>query len=72
LTKDTYWLHALNNLEGYFHKKLAKCVEEEACVRGGIELLVQTYQGQMRFTPLTPVADHAFGLRRAKEIFTAV
>jgi hypothetical protein len=71
LTKDTYWLHALNNLEEYFHKKLAKYVEEEGCVRGGLELLVQTYQGHLRFTPLMPVADHAFGLRRATEVLTA-
>jgi hypothetical protein len=63
LTKDAYWLHALSNLEGYFHKKLSKCVAEENCVRGGIELLVSTYQNQMRFSPLTPVADHPFGLR---------
>jgi hypothetical protein len=33
---------------------------------------VQTYQRQLRFTPLTPVADHAFGLRRATEALTAV
>ena len=65
LTKDSYWLHALDNLEEYFHKKLSKCVAEEGCVRGGIELLVSTYQKQLRFTPLTPVADHAFGLRSA-------
>jgi hypothetical protein len=66
LTKDSYWLHALTDLERYFHKKLAKCVIEESCVRGGVELLVSTYQKQMRFTPLTPVADHAFGLRRSE------
>jgi hypothetical protein len=64
LTKDAYWLHALSDLEHYFHKKLAKCVAEEGCVRGGLELLVSTYQNQLRFMPLTPVADHAFGLRR--------
>ena len=63
LTKDAYWLHALSNLEEYFHKKLSKCVAEEGCVRGGVELLVSTYQNQMRFSPLVPVADHAFGLR---------
>lgn len=63
LTKDSYWLHALSNLEEYFHKKLAKCVAEEGCVRGGIELLVSTYQKQMVLSPFTPVADHAFGLR---------
>ncbi|MDQ6781389.1 MAG: hypothetical protein M3Z37_09600 [Candidatus Eremiobacteraeota bacterium] len=63
LTKDPYWLHALGNLEHYFHKKLSKCVTEEGCVRGGVELLVSTYQKQLRFSPLTPVADHAFGLR---------
>lgn len=72
LTKDRYWLHALSNLEGYFNKKLAKCVAEEGCVRGGIELLVSTYQNQLRFTPLTPVADHAFGLRRSQAALTAV
>lgn len=64
LTKDSYWLHALSNLDEYFHKKLSKCVAEEGCVRGGIELLVSTYQKQLQFSPLTPVADHAFGLRR--------
>jgi len=64
LTKDEYWLHALANLEHYFHKKLSKCVAEEGCVRGGVELLVSTYQKQLRFTPLTPVSDHAFGLRK--------
>ena len=66
LTKDEYWLHALRNLGEYFHKKLSKCVAEEGCVRGGIELLVSTYQKQMRFSPFTPVADHAFGLRRGE------
>ena len=66
LTKDAYWLHALSNLEEYFHKKLAKCVDEEGCVRGGIELLVSTYQKQMAFSPFTPVSDHAFGLRRSE------
>ena len=66
LTKDSYWLHALNNLGEYFHKKLSKFVAEEGCVRGGIELLVSTYQKQMRFSPFTPVADHAFGLRRSE------
>jgi hypothetical protein len=68
LTKDSYWLHALGNLNDYFHKKLAKCVAEENCVRGGIELLVSTYQNQMRFTPLMPIADHPFGLRRRPEL----
>ncbi len=72
LTKDRYWLHALSNLEEYFYKKLAKCVAEEECVRGGIVLLVSTYQHQLRFTPLTPVADHAFGLRRGAPTLTAV
>ncbi len=65
LTKDAYWLHALSNLEEYFHKKLSKCVAEEGCVRGGIELLVSTYQKQMCFSPFIPVSDHAFGLRRS-------
>jgi hypothetical protein len=64
LTRDAYWLHALSGLEAYFHKKLAKCVAEENCVHGGVELLVSTYQNQMRFSPLIPVADHPFGLRR--------
>ncbi|MBC5824165.1 MAG: hypothetical protein GIW99_03510 [Candidatus Eremiobacteraeota bacterium] len=72
LTKDRYWLHALSNLEEYFNKKLGKCVAEEGSVRGGIELLVSTYQTQLRFTPLTPVADHAFGLRRGSPTLTAV
>jgi hypothetical protein len=72
LSKDPYWLHALSNLDEYFHKKLSKCVAEEGCVRGGIELLVSTYQKQLRFSPLTPVADHAFGLRRPEaELATA-
>ena len=66
LTRDEYWLHALSNLEEYFHKKLSKCVAEEGCVRGGIELLVSTYQKQLRFSPFTPVADHAFGLRKTE------
>ncbi len=70
LTHDAYWLHALSNLEGYFMKKLSKCVAEEGCVRGGIELLVSTYQKQLRFSPLTPVADHPFGLRKSKELAT--
>jgi hypothetical protein len=72
LTKDAYWLHALSNLEEYFMKKLGKCVAEENCVRGGIELLVSTYQAQLRFIPLTPVADHAFGLRRAEPALAVV
>ena len=72
LTKDSYYLHALSNLEEYFFKKLSKCVAEEACVRGGIELLVSTYQKQLHFSPLIPVADHPFGLRRpAPELATA-
>jgi hypothetical protein len=68
LTKDSYWQHALNDLESYFTKKLSKCVAEEGSVRGGIELLVMTYQKQMSFSPLIPVADHPFGLRKAKEL----
>ncbi|MDQ6824715.1 MAG: hypothetical protein M3007_04545 [Candidatus Eremiobacteraeota bacterium] len=68
LTKDPYWIHALANLEQYFHKKLSKCADEEGCVRGGIELLVSTYQKQLRFTPLTPVSDHAFGLRKVPQL----
>jgi hypothetical protein len=68
LSKDPYWQHALNDLEGYFMKKLSKCVAEEGCVRGGIELLVSTYQKQLQFSPLMPVADHPFGLRKAKEL----
>jgi len=72
LTKDSYWLHALGNLEEYFFKKLSKCVAEEGCVRGGIELLVSTYQKQLSFSPFTQVADHAFGLRRIEpELATA-
>lgn len=63
LTKDAYWQHALSNLEQYFHKKLSKCVAEEGCVRGGIELLVSTYQNSLSFSPLTPVTDHPIGLR---------
>ena len=72
LTKDEYWLHALSNLEEYFRKKLGKCVAEEGCVHGGVELLVSTYQKQLRFAPLTPVADHAFGLRRPEAELAAV
>ncbi len=68
VTRDPYWQHALSDLKAYFHKKLAKCVAEEGCVRGGIELLVSTYQQQLRFSPLTPVADHPFGLRKAAEL----
>lgn len=64
LTKDSYWQHALTNLEGYILKKLSKCVAEEGSVHGGVELLVSTYQNQLRFSPLTPVADHPFGLRK--------
>ncbi len=71
LTRDAYWQHALGELEQYFFKKLSKCVAEEGCVRGGIELLVSTYQKQLRFSPLTPVADHPFGLRKTKELATA-
>lgn len=72
LTKDPYWLHALASPEEYFVKKLSKCVAEEGCVRGGIELLVSTYQQPLHFTPLTPVADHPFGLRRPEaELATA-
>ncbi|MBC5806701.1 MAG: hypothetical protein ACR2KS_05985 [Candidatus Eremiobacter antarcticus] len=63
LTKDSYWLHALEHLEQYFYKKLSKCVAEESSVRGGVELLVSTYQKQLKFSPLTPIADHPFGLR---------
>ena len=66
LTKDPYYLHALANLEHYFFKKLSKCVAEEGCVHGGVELLASTYQGPLRFSPLTPVADHPFGLRKAE------
>ena len=65
VTRDPYWLHALSNLEEYFHKKLSKCVNEEGSVRGGVELLVSTYQHQLRFSPLTPVANHPFGLRKS-------
>ena len=72
LTNDAYWLHALGNLEGYFHKKLSKCVAEEGCVRGGIELLVSTYQKQLRFSPFTPAGDHAFGLRRPEPALASV
>ncbi len=68
LTRDSYWQHALSDLESYFTKKLSKCVEEEGCVRGGVELLVSTYQKQLRFSPLTPVSDHPFGLRKSKEL----
>jgi hypothetical protein len=71
LTRDSYWQHALSDLETYFTKKLSKCVAEENCVRGGIELLVSTYQKQLRFSPLTPVANHPFGLRKTKEFATA-
>jgi len=70
LTRDPYWQHAINDLESYFTKKLSKCVAEEGCVRGGVELLVSTYQKTLRFSPLTPVADHPFGLRKAKELAT--
>lgn len=70
LTRDSYWKHALTDLETYFMKKLSKCVAEEGSVRGGIELLVSTYQRQLRFTPLTPVADRPFGLRKTKELAT--
>jgi hypothetical protein len=72
LTKDAYWQHALSNLEGYFTKKLSKCVAEEGSVHRGVELLVSTYQKQLRFEPLTPVADHPFGLRKAPASLTAV
>lgn len=72
LTKDAYWLHALSNLEEYFHKKLAKCVAEEGSVRGGIELLVSTYQKQLRFSPFMPVADRPFGLRKNAATLSAV
>lgn len=70
LTQDPYWHHALSDLESYFNKKLSKCVAEEGSVRGGVELLVSTYQKQMRFSTLTPVADHAFGLRKVREVAT--
>ena len=72
LTKDAYWQHALNNIEEYMLKKLSKCVAEENSVHGGIELLVSTYQNQLRFSPLTPVADHPFGLRKNGASLSAV
>jgi hypothetical protein len=72
LTKDAYWQHALNNLEEYMQKKLAKCVAEESGVHAGIELLVSTYQTQLRFSPLTPVADHPFDLRKGAPPLSAV
>lgn len=72
LSKDPYWQHALGNLEAYMIKKLSKCVAEENSVHAGIELLVSTYQNQLRFTPLTPVADHPFGLRKGAPPLTAV
>jgi len=72
LTRDSYWQHALSNLEEYMHKKLSKCVAEENSVHGGIELLVSTYQNQLRFSPVTPVADHPFGLRKGAPPLTAV
>jgi hypothetical protein len=72
LTTDSYWLHALSNLEEYFHKKLAKYVAEEGSVRGGIELLVSTYQKQLRLTPFVPIADHPFGLRKSAASLSAV
>jgi len=68
LTKDSYYVHALAEPERFFTKKLAKCVDEEGCVHGGVELLVSTYQGPLRFSPLTPVSDHAFGLRKVAEL----
>ena len=72
LTKDSYWQQKLNNLEEYMIKKLSKYVEEENGVYAGVELLVSTYQNQLRFSPLTPVADHPFGLRRGEPPLTAV
>jgi hypothetical protein len=72
LTKDAYWQQKLDNLEEYMIKKLSKCVAEENSVHGGIELLVSTYQNQLRFSPLTPVADHPFGLRKGAPPLTAV
>lgn len=63
LTKDPYYQHALSDLQAYFTKKLAKCVAEEGCVRGGVELLVSTYQNHLSFSPLVPVSDHPIGLR---------
>jgi hypothetical protein len=72
LTKDSYWQHALSDLEGYMLKKLSKCVAEENSVHGGIELLVSTYQNQLRFSPLTPVANHPFGLRKGAPPLSAV
>ena len=72
LTKDAYWQHALTDLETYILKKLSKCVTEEGSVHGGVELLVSTYQNQLRFSALTPVADHPFGLRKGDPNLTAV
>ena len=72
LTKDAYWQHALTNLEEFILKKLSKCVAEEGSVHGGVELLVSTYQNQLRFLPLTPVADHPFGLRKGNSHLSAV
>jgi len=72
LTKDVYWQHALTNLEEYILKKLSKCVASEGSVHGGVELLVSTYQNQLRFSALTPVADHPFGLRKGNPPLTAV
>jgi hypothetical protein len=72
LTKDSYWQHALSKLEEFILKKLSKCVAEEGSVHGGIELLVSTYQKQLSFCPLTPVADHPFGLRKSAPPLSAV
>ncbi|HXM18622.1 MAG TPA: hypothetical protein VN934_07385 [Candidatus Tumulicola sp.] len=72
LTKDAYWQHALSNLEEYFTKKLSKCVASEGSVHGGVELLISTYQKQLSFAALTPVADHPPGLRKAPPTLSAV
>ena len=60
LTDDPYYAKVLRDPQAYFVKKLNKYVEETACVKRGIEMLVDCHQNHLAFTPLTELRETPF------------
>lgn len=57
LTDDPYYAKVLRDPHAYFQKKLAKYIEETACVKRGIEMLIDCHQNHLAFTPLTELGE---------------
>ena len=72
LTDDPYYAKVLRDPHTYFTKKLNKYIEENGCVKRGIEMLIDCHQNHLAFTPLVYLKEVPFTHPLTVELTAAV